>query len=116
MRMGRWILVAILVAAVAALPLATAQGADRTPMAMRYCQPPDLAGAYIAATPNVGCGIASAAVSGITTRRCWHREQCDIRGFVCIAYWSGSFSRPFSFTHHGICVARRQRRIEFDLS
>ena len=114
--MGRRILVAILVAAAAGLPAATAQGTIRLPMTMRYWQPPDVAGAYTAATSNVGCGTASAVVNGITTHRCWHREQCDVRGFVCIAYWSGSFSMPFSYTHHGICVARRQRRIEFDLS
>ena len=100
----------------AALLLALAPTGAAGRLTMRYCEPPDLAGAYTAATPNVECETALAVVHGITRRRCWNREQCDVRGFVCIAYWSGSFTRPFSYAHHGICVARRQRRIEFDLS
>ena len=110
-------LVATTVAVVAAAFLAaTVSTASARPLAMRYCQPPDLAGAYTAATPNVRCSTALAVSNGITRRSCWNTNQCDIRGFVCIAYWSGSFNKPFSFSHHGICVARGRRRIEFDLS
>jgi hypothetical protein len=101
----------IATAVLAAAPLATAR-----PLTMRYCQRPDLAGAYIQATPNVNCGTALAVPQAVTRRGCWNTNQCDVRGFVCVAYWSGSFRRPFSFTHHGICVASGQRRIEFDLS
>jgi hypothetical protein len=82
---------------------------------LRYCQQPQGPGGFVAATPNVPCGTAMFVESRITRPRCWSTEQCDVGAFVCISYWAGSFSRPFSFAHHGICVAHRRRRIEFDL-
>jgi hypothetical protein len=36
--------------------------------------------------------------------------------FVCVSYYSEfGFSKPFQDSHHGLCVARHARRIEFDL-
>jgi hypothetical protein len=82
---------------------------------LRYCEPPVGPGAYVAATPNVRCDIAVSVVDRIHKPGCWHETQCGIRGFQCISYYNRSFSRPFSYSHHGVCVASHKRRIEFDL-
>jgi hypothetical protein len=102
----------VLITGLLTLPSPTSAASGVT---VRYCQRPQGPGAYVAATPNVACGIALAVARQITKQRCWQTEQCDIDGFVCISYWSGSFRRPFSYSHHGICPAPRGRRIEFDL-
>jgi hypothetical protein len=85
------------------------------PITMRYCQRPHGPGAYISASDNVRCATAFSVEKGILGRSCWRTERCGSRGFACRSYWNGSFDHPFSYSHHGICVAPRGRRIEFDL-
>lgn len=112
-QMGRK-LVALIVVVAAGLAVDSAAAAPMR-ITLRYCQAPEGPGAYVAATRNVPCATAMAVAARITNRSCWAGEQCDIRRFVCISYWDGQFTQPFSFTHHAICTAPRGKRIEFDL-
>jgi hypothetical protein len=95
--------------------VALASPAMATDITLRYCEGPVGPGAYVAATDNVPCQTAISVSNRITSRRCWSGQQCDIRGFVCISYYHGNITRPFSYNHHGICTAPGGRRIEFDL-
>ena len=112
--MGRKVSAAT-ITAVVVIAAAVASPAAATHITLRYCEAPVGPGAYVAATRNVSCTTAMSVVARITSRKCWGGQQCDIRGFVCISYWNGRFTRPFRFTHHGICTALGGRRIEFDL-
>ena len=81
---------------------------------MRYCERPGGPGNFISATPNVKCSTAFHVVHQIFSPACWNSNRCYTRGFVCLSYWNGSFSHPFSFSHHGFCTASGGRKIRFD--
>ena len=109
--MGRRLLLATLIVSAAT---AWTSVAAAKPLTLRYCEKPTGPGTFVAATSNVVCRTAFSVVNRIPSRRCWGTSQCDLRPFVCISYWNGSFTQPFSFSRHGICTALGLRRIEFD--
>jgi hypothetical protein len=105
-------LVAAAVSATTTWALSGGQQAQQ--LKMRYCQ--RFINGYTSATPNVSCKSAKSVVKHITGPRCLTKEQCDVGRFVCVSYYSEfGFSKPFQDSHHGLCVARHARRIEFDL-
>ncbi len=77
-----------------------------------YCERPDNAGAFPAASPGVPCGTARGVVRTLRST-CWNRNRCVVDGFRCIAEWDGRFDRPFFFTHHALCNSG-WRWIEWD--
>jgi hypothetical protein len=101
----------IAVLAVAAIWMTASASAEP---GMRYCLGPGGPGNYVSATPNVKCGVAKAVSRQMGTRRCINNLQRTARGFVCISYWNNSFSHPFGYSHHGICVRGLNRRVDFD--
>jgi hypothetical protein len=83
-------------------------------MRLRYCQRPGGPGNFVAATPNVSCATAKYVSKRMGSRGCIEDTQCTARRFVCVSYYNNDFARPFSYTHHGICVRGSRRRIVFD--
>lgn len=97
---------------IVSIGLALAPPAAAVPM--RYCDPPGPAGQYLAASRNVGCSKARRVEARMFSNACIARRRCQAEGFTCRSLWNGSYSHPFSFSHHGIGNASRKRRIEFD--
>ncbi len=88
-------------------------GSQAQHLRLRYCE--KFINGYTSATPNVVCDTAKAVVARVMSPTCLKKEQCDLGRFVCVSYYSEfGFSKPFEDSHHGICVARHARRIEFD--
>jgi hypothetical protein len=69
----------------------------------RYCQKPGGPGNFLAASPDVSCTTARKVIARITSPACITRTRCTAYRFRCVAYWSGRFDRPFSYTHHAEC-------------
>jgi hypothetical protein len=82
------------------------------PPGLRFCEFPGGPGDFLAASPAVRCAVASAVESGISA--CFSKTRCTVAGFRCIAEWAGRYDRPFSFTHHAICVRDARRRVVWD--
>lgn len=68
-----------------------------------YCEKPDNAGAFLAASPSVTCATAARVKRRLISPACYLRTRCSVLGFRCVAYWDGSFSRSFELAHHAVC-------------
>jgi len=93
----------IVVAACAAtLVLPGPAGARHT----RYCEKPGGPGNFLAASPDVTCAAAHKVIARVFSPACVHKTRCAAYGFRCVAYWSGGFDQPFSYTNHAVCNDR----------
>jgi len=91
----------IVVLAVCAVALALPPQARATQS--RYCQKPGGPGNFLAASPGVPCATARKVIARVLSPACVHRTRCTAYGFRCVAYWSGRFDQPFSYTNHALC-------------
>lgn len=69
----------------------------------RYCQKPGGPGNFLAASPGVSCATARKVIARVLSSACVSRTRCTAYGFRCVAYWSGRFDQPFSYTNHALC-------------
>jgi hypothetical protein len=79
---------------------------------VRYCQRPDNAGAFLAASAGVTCQAATAVQSALTSR-CYARGRCTVDLFRCVVYYDGTYGGTFDVYHHALC-ANRSRRVVWD--
>jgi hypothetical protein len=70
----------------------------------RYCEKPN-PNAYLAVSSGVSCATAERVKRRIISPACYLRTRCVVAGFRCVAYWDGRFDRPFTYTHHALCVS-----------
>jgi hypothetical protein len=68
-----------------------------------YCEKPGGPGNFLAASAGVACATARKVIARILSRACVNRTHCTAYGFRCVAYWSGRFDQPFSYTSHAFC-------------
>jgi hypothetical protein len=87
----------------AACAIAFAFPSGATAATSRYCEKPGGPGNFLAASPGVTCATARKVTARVLSRSCVNRTRCSAYGFRCVAYWSGSFDRPFSYTNHALC-------------
>lgn len=84
---------------------------------MRYCQHPDNAGAFLAASAGVTCQAAGAVERALTSR-CYARGRCGVESFRCVTYYDGRYGGTFAVYHHALCSARhvgdQARRVVWD--
>lgn len=69
----------------------------------RYCEKPGGPGNFLAASPGVSCATARRVIARVLSPVCVKRTRCSAYGFRCVAYWSGRFDQPFSYTNHALC-------------
>jgi hypothetical protein len=72
----------------------------------RYCEKPGGPGNFLAASRDTNCATARKVIARVLSPACVHRTRCTADGFRCVAYWSGRFDRPFSYTNHALCNER----------
>jgi len=80
---------------------------------LRQCERPNLAGAFLAASPSVSCRIARAVRHRLFVKPCESRTYCVVKGFRCYGRWEGLL-RPFFLARHASCRSGR-RRIVIDI-
>lgn len=85
---------------------------QRTPEAslkgLRQCEPSNLAGAFLAASPSVSCRTARSVRRRLFEKPCEDRTYCVVLGFHCYGQWEGRL-RTFSYAHHASCRSGRRR-------
>jgi hypothetical protein len=69
----------------------------------RYCEKPAGPGNFLAASPDISCATARKIIARVLSPVCVNRNRCTAYGFRCVAYWSGRFDQPFSYTDHALC-------------
>ena len=79
---------------------------------LTYCRRPDLSGAELSASGEVGCATARRAERTVFSPACSKESRCTAVGFVCTGGWVGS-PGSFEATNHAICRKGR-RRIQMD--
>jgi len=83
-------------------------GAPLTPAdlaGLRYCDYLGGTDFYVAASPSVSCGTASAVEGKVFSHACSKRTRCTACGFSCVSVRDGRYGRPFS-TRVAQCAAR----------
>jgi hypothetical protein len=81
---------------------------------LRQCEPSNLAGAFLAASPTVSCRTARRVRRRLFEKPCEDRTYCVVYGFHCYGEWEGRL-RTFSYAHHASCRSGRLR-IVLDIS
>ena len=114
--MARRLLIVVALVAALVLALVGVSAAAARASTMRYCDRPGPAGDFIKASLRVDCRKARQVTSAMFGNSCIERTSCVAHGYRCLSYWDGSYSHPFSYSHHGLCrsVAVPSRRIVFD--
>jgi hypothetical protein len=75
---------------------------------LRQCDHPNLAGAFLAASPSVSCRTARGVRRRLFEKPCEDRTYCVVKGFRCYGRWEGQ-PHTFAYAHHASCRSARRR-------